>query len=203
MPNIPRVPGVPALTSYSANSISLLLRDLVPLAIGLFGGPQWGIFLFGIPILPLNSVVTFDYRQDYDLSDYPVEQGGFQSYNKVGNPSNIRCRVACGGSVVDRQAFLTLLDAAVASLQLYDVVTPEKVFLNYNFSHMDFRRAAENVGLLVVDIWLTEVRETAQATFTQTQEPQIEGRQALGNVQSQSPVSQITQRFSAGNWRLF
>ena len=201
MPDIPRVPGVPALTSYAPNAINLLLRDVIPIAIAALGGPQWGIFWNGIPVLPADTIVTFDFRKDYAIADYPIENGGFQSYDKVAQPADIRVRAACGGGVLKRQAFITAIDLITPTLNIYDVVTPEKVFLGYNFSHVDWTRRADNVGIIVADIWLTEIRETAQATFTNTQSPTIQGPQGLGSVQPQAPLQQILSSVTGGAWR--
>lgn len=196
MPNIPNVPGVPSLTSYLASAVTLLVADTIGLISSILFGPQWGIFLNGVPVLVADSTVSFEFRQDFPISDYPTEQGGFQSYNKVQLPADIRMRVAAGGSEFKRQAFLDSIDRVINTTDLYDVVTPEKVYLSYCFTHRDFRRSATNgVGLIIVDLWLTEVRVSSAATFTNTQQPGNAGAQALGNVQPTDlgePTARIT-----------
>lgn len=185
MANVPHVPGVPALPSYSSGVISLLTRDLVSLLLGGIG-IQWGIFRSGIPVIFADSTVSFELKQDFPISDYPVEDGGFQSYDKVQLPTDIRIRMATGGSVARRQAFLATIEAVMNTTDLYDVLTPETVYLGYNFVHRDFRRTAQNgLGLIVVDLWLTEVRVTSTATFTNTKQPGDAGSQSIGHVQPQ------------------
>jgi hypothetical protein len=188
MPNVPNVPGVPTLTSYSAAPILLALSDAAFVALS-FLAPRWGIFLDGVPALPMaKSVASFEYKQDWTISDYPVEEGGFQSYDKVQLPFECRVRITSSGSSGDRAALLAALDQIANSLDLYDVVTPERVYTSVNVHHMDYRRTATNgVGLLVVDLWLVEVRVTATATFTNTQQPGDSGQQGVGNVQPQAP----------------
>ena len=51
---------------------------------------------------------------------------------------------------------LQSIDAVMSTTALYDVVTPETVYLGYNFMHRDYDREAERVGLVVIDIWLQE-----------------------------------------------
>lgn len=193
MPNVPRVPGVPMLRSYSAASIILIAGDLLRALTGL-ATTRWGIFRNGVPVLVADNVVSFEFKQEFSLSDYPVEQGGFQSYNKVQIPSEIRVRVSAGGSDANRQAFLASIADVINTTDLYDVVTPETVYIGYNFSHRDFRREArEGLGLITVDLWLTEIRQTATATFTSTQQPGVAGRQANGNVQAVTPATAVSE----------
>lgn len=197
MPNIPNLPGVPNLSSYSASTIILMTADILRF-FGVPSVPQWGIFRSGIPVLVADSVVSFEIKQDFSISDYPVEQGSFQSYNKVQLPTDIRVQLACGGDDAKRQAFLYAIDAVINTTDLYDVVTPERVYVGYNFSHRDFRRNAKNgVGLLLVDLWMTEIRQTGTATFTNTQQPGVAGAQATGNVQPQEPSPAFVQAFDA------
>ena len=189
MPNVPRVPGVPNLSSFSDVFIPFLIADVLT---GLFGAPApvWGIYLDGEAIIAADNVISFDFRQDFPISDYPVEQGGFQSYDKVQLPAEIKISFSRGGSIADRQDFLNSIDQVINTTDLYDVVTPEQIYVGYNFTHRDFRRRAQNgVGLITVDLWLTEVRETTTSSFTNTQQPGEAGQTNTGNVQPQSPAS--------------
>lgn len=185
MPNIPNLPGVPALTSYLSAPVLLLAGDILRTLFGPLVS-RWGIYLSGIPIIPLGSIITFDYTQNYTISDYPTERGSFQSYNKVQQPSLIKVRAACGGSDLERSIFLALIQAQLSTTETYDVLTPETVYRDYNFTHLSFARSAEKgLGLLTVDIWLQQVRLTATTAFTNTQQPGIAGQQGLGNLQPQ------------------
>jgi hypothetical protein len=191
MTDIPDVPGVPPLNSYGANDVVLLLADVVSEILGFFA-PQWGIYLDGFPVLTYDSQIGFNYSQDWKVSTYPVEQGSFQTYNKVQMPSEIRCRFSAGAGTLNRQEMLQSVDAVMSTTELYDVVTPENVFLGYNFTHRDYDREAANVGLVVVDLWLTEVLETATAQFQSTQSPVTAGQVGVGNAAA-PPTDQSTQ----------
>ena len=197
MPLVPNVPGVPFLTSYSpATSLILLAADLVTSLVGLIA-PQWGIFLNGVPIIDADSVVSFEYKQEWTVSSFPLEQGAFQSYDKVNTPFDVRVRYATGGSDADRQAFLDSIDAVAGSLQLFDVVTPNAVYTSVNITHWDYRRTATNgVGLLVVDIWCIEVRVTATTQFSNTQQPSGADAKSSGIVQPKTPTPQESQELS-------
>jgi hypothetical protein len=143
----------------------------------------WGIYLNGVPVIAADSQVDFDYKQEFHIATYPVEQGQFQSYDKVQMPAEIRCKFSAGGTESNRQNFLQSIDAVMYSIDLFDVVTPEKVYTNYCFSHRDFTRSADRgAGLIVVELSLIEVRETATAQYQNTQQPGNAGVQGQGAV---------------------
>ena len=168
-PNVPNVPGVPALPRDPGVLIEtglLILADAVGLFPG-FAGPTWGLFLDGDPVVIAESVVSFEFRQGYTISNFQVEKGGFESYNKVQRPFDVRLRFATGDTVQSRTELLASAQAACASLDLMDAVTPEKVYESVNPISFDYRRTAVNgVGLIIVDIFCEQVRATASSTFT-------------------------------------
>jgi hypothetical protein len=195
MPNVPNVPGVPPLSSYSANNIPLLIAD-VATVVSFLVGPQWGIYLDGVQAFPYNSIIDFDYKQDWPVSDYQVEDGGFQSYDKVQLPFDVRVRVASGGTEFQREALLTAVQAAANTLDLFDVVTPEATYSSCNITHIDYKRMAHNgVGVMIIDIWFIEIRVTSTSTFSNTQQPTVAGTQNTGSV---AAVPYTTAPFSGG-----
>ena len=134
--------------------------------------PQWGIFdQNGEALIAAESVIDFDFAKEFRILDYPVEGGSFKSYNKVERPGDIRMKFACGSgdptsALSNRTEFLASIGAALTSLSLYSVVTPEATYPNYNVVHYDYRREAKNgVTLIVADIWLNEVRLPPAAQF--------------------------------------
>lgn len=202
MPNIPNVPGVPPLSSYSANNIALLVADVATALNSLFGS-QWGIYLNGLQAFDYQSIVDFDYKQDWPTADYPIEEGGFQSYDKVELPFDVKVRVVSGGSESDRQSLLDSVHAAAGTLDLFDVVTPEKTYTGCNISHIDYKRSAgSGVGMIMIDIWFIEIRESATANFANTQSPVNAGQVNTGNVSPQAPSQEIDKNFDNGTWRL-
>lgn len=180
-PNVPLVPGVPAvprnpLLVAVAEAVTLLTADSVFLPPN--GSTQWGIFLNGVPVILADNVVTMDFKQDYHISNYPVEGGAFRSYDKVMTPFEAKLRFSTGGSVADRQNFINSITQIIGDTNVYDVYTPEQIYPSVNLVHWDFARAAQNVGLLSIDIWVEQVSVTATQTF-----------QNVKNPTSNSPVS--------------
>lgn len=131
------------------------------------GGPQWGIFKDGKSVIKADNVLSFEYKRDWTISDYPIEEGGFESYDKVQLPFDARVRFSAGGSLDTRQALIDSIEAIAGDLLLYDVVTPEKTYQSVNVVHYDLHRKSDDgVGLLKIDVYLEEVRNTAQAAFS-------------------------------------
>jgi hypothetical protein len=149
--------------------------------------------------------VAFEFKQDFRISNYPVEEGSFESYNKVQIPYDVRLRFSTGGSVADRQAMIESVDAIIGSTDVFDAVTPEKVYQSLNPVHQDIRRTSrDGVGLLVIDIFCEQVRITATPQFTSSQQPQaasgntttqisiIPGSQLINGPQSPSAAAQVS-----------
>ena len=183
-------PGIPPLTTplHFVTNV-LAVADAVSAILG-FGTPQWGIFdQSNNPVIAADSVVAVDYKQGWHIADYPIEDGDFASYNKVATPFDAKVTFTQGGTESDRAAFLAAIEAAAASLALYNVVTPEKTYLNANIEHYDYRRTSRNgVGLLMVDVGLVEIRQVATTTFTQTAQPSGADQVNGGTVQAITPT---------------
>lgn len=165
------LPGLPPLApgvSVFADA-TLLVSDAILAALGL--PAPWGIYDGGTPVIVADNVASFEYAQDWRISKYPVEEGAFASYNKVANPFTVRVRFSTGGTLFERQAMLASVEAIAGDTELYDVVTPEKVYVDCNVVHVDYDRKAMNAGLLVMDVWLEEVRVAGASEFTSTKNP--------------------------------
>lgn len=183
------IPGLPAGVSSAATAaLSLLTGDTSSLLSGLFGDQQWGIYLSGVPVVLADNCIAVNYRQSWQVSDYPVEKGAFESYDKVAIPFDAMVRMSAGGSSANREAFLASIDAIAGTLLLFDVVTPEKVYTSCTITRQGFSRsAARGATLVTVDLALTEVRETATSTFDQTQDPSSASQTNSGPAQATDP----------------
>lgn len=188
----PKAPGVPPLKSGDTSAAAppqAMTADSASVGVGK-SAPQWGIFKDGSSVITADNVVAFEYKQEWSLSDYPIEQGGFESYDKVNSPFDARVEFSRGGSEDERSAFLQTIGQISETLDLYDVATPEIILPNCNIIHYDYRRTATNgVGIIKVAIWLLEVRVTATASFTQTKAPSGAKKQNDGTVQSKAPTT--------------
>lgn len=161
-----------------------------------FGSPSSGgnsLFASIAQSAPVLSTNSFEFKRETRVSDFPVEDGGFASYNKVVLPGEPTVRYCFQGAVADRTTFLTQLDAACQSTMFYSVKTPEITYHNYNI--MDYniiRRADSGANLLMVEIHLREIRQvsvsysTVQSPINQPQNPASTPPSSSGIVQSVS-----------------
>ena len=229
-PNVPIVAGVPAVPRNPINAaaqygglggLPLTLSTAISLAGTIINqslvalpSPDaaaiWGIFDKSNNLIAAwDSTIGFEFRGEAKISDYPQENGNFASYNKVKVPYDARMRVAKGGDQAGRASFLQAIEQAKESINLFTVVTPEVTYPNASIVHYDYRREHRNgATLLIVDIWMQEVRTTATQKFSNTLNPSGSDTQYGGAVQAVFPSpSQLVQIGTPvtpgtfGNWQ--
>jgi hypothetical protein len=133
----------------------------------------WGIFdQNGVAVLIVDTTVSMHYSNETRVSQFPVEKGGFVSYNKVATPFKAKVRLAVGG---DRQRISDALSKMESLLDdtadLYHIVTPEITYLNTTFEKFNYARSSnKGQDLALIDAELLEVREVVPA-YTNVQLP--------------------------------
>lgn len=205
-PNVPDSPGVP-LIPRSPN-----FPPLAGIGLGVLEGiiwrsfqinSRWGIFdsqgralgnpqnliLESLGIGSTLSTASVEFSKETRVSDFPLEKGGFASYNKVELPAEPIVTLNISGSDSARQAFLNDVDKACKSTDLYDVVTPEITYKGYSIERYNYQRKSERgCTLLRVEIGLKEVREvSAQFTKAAPKQPGAQPQVDNGKVQAQQP----------------
>lgn len=188
--NVPDTPGVPPLMQPRAPQTpqATLVGDTT--SVPNLALLPWGIFTTaGVAIVVPDSIVDFAYQKEFRVPTYPIEQGGFISYNKVELPFDSRVTMAKGGANSDRESFLNLMDTLVASTDLYTITTPEKSYMNANIVAFDYeRRADKGAKLLLVGLHLEEIRSTTAPAFSSTKSPAGAVSVNQGPLQSQAPT---------------
>lgn len=164
--------------------------------------PLWGIFTpDGEPALTGDSTLAFEVDQDSSVTNYPIEDGGFESYNKVQVPFRVKFTFTKGGTTSDRANFLKKLDDLQASLDQFVGLTPEIAYPNLTIDHYDLRRSSKaGVTLLTVDVWCQEIRTAASiqaasgspgvTQITTSQDPESDDAVNSGPVQAAAPSQQ-------------
>lgn len=173
---------------------------------------QWGIFTqAGDAVLTSAHVRGVDINRSYMLSTAPIENGAFTTYDKNRIPGRYVVEMVCDGSSFDygsasaiedllsgigaggtsqaatlKSIFVATLEQLAADLNLYSVVTPEGEYTNVNVVGYHIRRASERgASMITAEVFLQEVRVSAEAAYTLTAQPQGEAAQNGGNVQSE------------------
>lgn len=114
----------------------------------------------GESAIAFTSFISIDYRNDGQALAYPVESGGFASYNKVATPLEIRVTLATQGSEADFEYILYSLDRFQAGTNRLAVATPAALYRSMTLESYSYRRTREaGAGMLVVELTLKEVRE--------------------------------------------
>lgn len=120
---------------------------------------------------PILSTNDFTFTRDVRISDYPIEQGKFASYNKALTPASPLVTLILNGQESDRTNFLEAIEDACQSTELFSVVTPEIVYTGYSIERYTYsRKAQRGATLLIVEVSLKEIR-TVRATFTTASTP--------------------------------
>ena len=191
-PNVPAFPGVPPLLTNPAASISTVIGALTgdDQSLTSQAAPaQWGVFQGGSAVIVPDTIVAFEFKRDFRVVDYPVEGGAVASYNKVAEPFEPRFTMTKAGTAADITDFVQQVETAVASLNLYDVVTPEYTWFNANLIHWDTARTAKGgVSMLTINVWLREIRTAPSPSFSQTKTSAGQDPVNGGTVQAQTPT---------------
>lgn len=174
-PNVPPYPGVPPLVRAQNAIVPILteISDDAHAIINAFKGPQWGLFdSQGRQALVADSVASIEFKRDYRVASYPIEQGGFQSYNKVETPYDVRLMFTIGQTSTARAGFLATTDDIVASTLLFSAATPEATYISISPYSYSYRRETKNgATLLKVDLLCVKVRQNTTSQFSNTQQP--------------------------------
>jgi hypothetical protein len=163
-------------------SAVLLAADAVSI-LGIFTGPEWGIFLNGVQVVgqDVNNIINIisglgngnfldlDYKARFSISNYPVEQGAFQSYNKVQSPYEVAVTVTAGGTAANRIQLLNQVQTIIGTTDLYTVNMPEGTLSGLNPVSYGYQRRHDNgLGLLIVTIMFQQVRPAGDPVFSTT-----------------------------------
>ncbi len=196
-PNVPNLPGVPQLkrSSQFPPGPPPVLSGVIALgrlALAIITKPKWGIYkldptggatttdpVTGLdtlpevhitpPILVPDNFSKFQFKNEWNVTTAPVQEGAFAAFNKTNNPFEITLRMTKGGSVADRQKFLDKLDTIAASLDAYKIVTPERTYLRCNITSYRVTRDGPKDAYFLTEVEITfiEIREVA-AQYTNT-----------------------------------
>lgn len=193
-PNVPIALGVPPVARNAETTPGRgdpkLIRDAD--AIDRLSSDQWGIYdQNGVNVLQPDNIAAIGYSGEYRIADYPLEQGQYETYNKVQLPFQSRVSMTKGGKLSDRQGFLSRLEEIRGDLKLYNVTTPERVYMDVNIERVTLDRTASNgAGMLTVEVVLREIRQTTAITFSSSQTPSGANVVNNGSVQTK-PSTQM------------
>ena len=163
----------------------------------------------GAVIITPDTVTKFEFKGSRQLSDYPVEQGAFDAYNKVREPYEIRMTMVCAGlnyaqsafnalglnigqAYMQKNDFLDTFEYMLDTTDVFSIVTPDKTYQNANLARFDYRRETnEGANMLIVDALFQEVPQVNTAFYSKSGLPDINSASpsasdavSLGTVQT-------------------
>lgn len=156
--------GIPNLLRNAPRAIGLTLLGTLASTLASFFNPPplWGVFDQGTttPATDVSGVLEVGIGAEASVSNYPLEDGTFATYNKVLTPNVYNIRLVRDGTEAQRGAFLQWLQANVGSLNLFDVLTPEAGYANVTLKNYRLSRTRESgAAMIVADCLFQEVRQ--------------------------------------------
>ncbi len=121
----------------------------------------WGVFdQSGKSVVDIDTIAAMRYTNKSRVSDFPVEQGAFTTYNKVATPFKMQVKMAVGGSRQRISDFITKLEVLKNdTLNLYHFVTPEMTYLNCTVEEFSYSRDhSKGQDMVIALVDLLEVR---------------------------------------------
>lgn len=163
------------------------LIDVVTQAAGVAGtiyrvlSGHWDLFdSDGKKLLEFDTFFSIDTMNDAQVTQAPVENGSFASYNKQVSPTRSTVVLGYTGSSATRAAILKKCQSLIAGTELVSVVTPDRTFVDMSLVSMDYTYRAENgIDRLVVALSMEEVRQVS-AEYTTTDASKL-GKQNVKN----------------------
>ena len=122
----------------------------------------YGVFdvATNLPVFDYDTFVDFKLQANVKVSDFPVEQGSFATYNKVNHPNKVKVKLAVTDTPARRHAFLITLDTVLKSTQLVNVVTQDATYLNVTLDTYSYERTkVGGWGKVVAELSFLEVRQ--------------------------------------------
>lgn len=192
-PDVPDTDGVPPVIRSRLRgvtaAVSAISSDSANIATQ--ANSEWGIYdTDGTKVLVPDTFLAVEIAAESRVADYPIEGGGFESYNKVQVPFSPRIDMVKTGKKAERAAFLDFLETMRKSTTLYDVVTPEKTYLNVTLERYNvIRNTDTGPQQLRVQVVLAEIRVQAQVKFTNELTQSTLATDSGGSVQTAAPKS--------------
>lgn len=198
LPSVPSWPSVsvPKVISFVKspaavlNVISLIAKNLPKL------NPSRPIYAIvnaqtQIPLaLPDSWAEITPLVAEYQVSDYPIEDGGFAPYNKVRRPTQVPATLVKEGSDLERATWLEAIRQQLQAdpIALYNIITPQAIFPNMTLVGIAYQtRGDRGSNMLYLELKFSEV-------------PQIETPSLLGSnavEPASGPMADVGRVYSA------
>jgi len=140
-----------------------------------------------IPLTIPSSWGEFSPKYETQVSDYPVEKGGFAAYNKVRRPATVFVQMIKTGSDLARFAWL----AAIQQLEdtdptkLYTLISPQGIYVDYTLvGFQNTTRPDHGSNMLYLELQFQQVPqiESSAGTYTDVAEAPASAVHEIGRL---------------------
>ncbi|MEX9875208.1 phage baseplate protein [Providencia rettgeri] len=147
--------------------------------------------------LEFDGMLSINPQMSANVINAPVENGKYQSINKVKEPSRLTCVILINGltgltgtipnifagSVISQNDTLKKIQQMIESTKTYTITTPKGIFESYDLVGWDYSVTANGgVSLLKVNLEFLEIMQVMEVSLTSTKS------QKDANVSANSPV---------------
>ena len=156
----------------------------------------WGVFdqdTFA-KIFDVDSMVDLKFSDTSKVASFPIEQGGFVSYDKVLEPFKPKIRLAVGGQKRIAK-FMNKLSSELRSVHLYSISTPEHRYENVTLENYEYvRETDKGKNLLVADLTFRQIIQvqpqyaTAALPPKKVKNPKSADKKVDGKTQPATPL---------------
>jgi hypothetical protein len=132
----------------------------------IYSSAGWGIFDAEtlLPAINYDTFISFKIDDNSTVSDFPVEDGAFATYNKVSKAFMSHVKIAVSDTPTRRAAFLGALRTARTSVSLMNLVTRDGVYLNATLESYAYARERRGgMSLITAELVFKEVRTVSRA----------------------------------------
>jgi hypothetical protein len=157
------------------------------------GLPPYGISDSGNnTVIDPDSVVEFEINADSNINSHPVEQGGFQAFNRVQEPISIRMLLSCQGKQMPRETFISTLKSLREGVQIVTISTPDTTYPNMTLKAFGYKKTSDRgaVTIWADTQWAEERSTNVTVSSPPTSQPQGEATSSLGALQPGTPNAQ-------------
>lgn len=207
LPSLPRLPTrLPTASIAPAavlNVVSLIAKNLPNINPP---SPIYAIFNAEtfLPLTIPDSWLEITPRfAEFQVSDYPVEDGGFMAANKVRRPTLVDMVLVKTGSDLARATWLEAIRQQVAAdpIARYNILTPQGLFQSLTITRLSFQtRQDRGQNMLYLELQLSEVPliDTPSLLGDRSVDPESGPSEDLGRVYPSDTSEQVTQQAKAG-----
>lgn len=132
----------------------------------------------GASLLEFKSMVEMGRKYDATVTSQPVEEGSFNSINKVVKPQSFTVRLGFQGSSASIVRCIAILEAELCTASVLQIVSPLGVTPKGSLTAFTYRQNLETGnGGLQVELTFEEIKEVKKA-YTNTDIPPVKAKQA-------------------------